>query len=273
MRIAAPYAIEFNHKEWLNEYNLIFKPRNKLEDMIRFINDNQDKRLNIWFKDNSFNLEYIKTLDKLHPHIYVVFKDPYRAVMEQVAVLIANNIKFYFDLFASNYSELQFYLSLGCTDIIPAGDLMYDLPNVRSACDKHNANMRIVLNRIMAYPNEFTIKDPFFRPQDVELVEQYFDTAEFTCGPSDFDPTEFDWRTFKVLYRHWFEKRIWIGDLGEINYDITFAFPCRCMRDIFFAHKVKCQLKCYKGSACNHCENYYKMALNLQEKGLAFEDS
>lgn len=274
MNIATPYAIEFNHKEWINEYNIIFKPKNKTENLINFLISNQNKRINLWFKDDSFNIDTIITLNKIHEQLYIVFRESYPRVKEQVGQLIENNIKFYFDMYAANYTDLNFYLSLGCSDVWIWGDLMYNLDVVRSICNKNNCNMRIILNRIPSSLDKPDIKSPFFRPQDLDLVEQYFDTVEFICGDTDgFDPTNYDWKTFKVLYRHWFERIKWIGELKEINLDIDFDFPCMSMPKNFFVNKLNCDLKCYKDRRCNHCTNYYNTALALREKGLAVNDS
>lgn len=274
MHIAAPFALEFTHKEWIDEFNLIYKPKNKTEDMINFLIDNQEKRINVWFKEDSFNIDAIKTFSKIHPEFYVVFREPFPHVADLVEQVVDNEIKFYFDMYASNYSELNLYLSLGCSDVWIWGDLMYDLITVREVCNSYGARIRIILNKIPAPVNIPSVKDPFFRPQDLELVEKYFDTAEFICGDTDgFDPTHFDWRYFKMLYRHWFERRKWIGDLREINLDVNFFFPCLCFSPRFFEKKTNCQLKCYKNRPCNSCDASYNMALALQEKGLMVEST
>lgn len=271
MNIASPFAIEFNHKEWLNEYNIIYKQKNKIEDIIRFLSENEDKRINIWFKDESFDIELIKTLNKLHSQLYVVFQHSGFFVNKEVQELVANNIKFYFTSLVGSFSELNYYLALGCKEFYPAGDLMYDLPTVKKICTDNNVKMRIVLNRIATNIEKSTVKDVFFRPQDLDIVQEYFDTAEFVCGSSLFDPTDYDWRTFKVLYRHWFEREKWIGDLQEINPDLDFALPCESIPKQFFTTKISCQIKCYKGKSCNHCENYYNTAMVLKEKGIIFD--
>lgn len=81
-------------------------------------------------------------------------------------------------------SFLDDCIRLGVSDIYVADDLRYNLKNVKTACNKHNIQVRMVLNRThtLSRFGGFLSTDPFYCPKDYEALSEYIDIGEFDCG-------------------------------------------------------------------------------------------
>lgn len=263
MHIAAPFALDnASNNERIDEFNIIFKEDSSMEKLVEFLELYQEKRINIYFERYKPTQYELKLLNASNDNFYVALS-PGSVDAEELKNL---GVKFFSCRLISSWTELVNWTGVGVTDIYPAGDLLYDMDALRGYCDKHSLNIRYTLNAIPSLMGE--PEDVFFRPQEFELLDKYFDTVEFICDGDPFDARHYNWNMFRVLYKAWFVKHKWVGDLAEINVDIDYSVPCEMFPSRFFEKKLNCNYGCKKGRSCNSCSLYYNMALNIREKGL-----
>ena len=266
MRVAAPFALDnAANNERIDEFNVIFKEDNSIEKLCEFLELYQEKRVNVYFKDCKPTQYELKLLNASNDNFYVMLS-PTSVDAEELQNF---GIKFFSGRLINSWTELVNWTEIGVSDIYPAGDLLYDMDALRKYCDKHNLGIRYVLNIVPQATG--TPEDVFFRPQEFELLNKYFNTVEFICDGDPFDARHYNWNIFKVLYKVWFVKHKWIGDLAEINIDIDYPVPCEAFSARFFSKKLNCNYNCKKGKICNSCNLYYDMAIALKNKGLKIE--
>lgn len=269
MRVAAPFALDCPCKDAIDEFNLLYKQDSKLEKMFVFFQEHPNKRINVFFENHLPTVTTLIALSAAHKDFHACFDfNPYEK--EFFDKLKEQGVKFYFSLPAYNFTSLKRFLSFGVSDVYLAEDLFYHMDTVKKICDDKNVNIRIILNEVItSIPDVYS---PIFRPQEFELLDKYFGTGEFTCGSDSlFNPRSYNWNQFNVLYKSWFKKHKWIGQLGEINNSINFDFPCSSFSTNYFGPKMNCGGTCFQGRSCNHCQNLYDMALLLKDKGLIIE--
>lgn len=268
MKLALPFSIEHHSQYPSQEYNLIFKEKHEkqgVENFTEFCKEYPQTRINAYFKDFIPSTELLEKLDAACPQFYVYLKEPFE---------LPPHIKFYFARPVSSWDQLHYLLTLGVSDVYIAGDLTHELPEVRAICSLHNVNIRLILNKVPDI-GEASIKSTFYTPQDISLIEKFYDTVEFVCSPSSDDPftlKDFDWHKFKTLYRVWFEKRTWSGELSLINDNIHFSYPCSVNLGSNFSYKkATCGSRCRKMRACNTCDSVLSAMLALKKKGVSIE--
>lgn len=269
MRVAAPFAIDNTaNNDRIDEFNILFKEDSSIEKLVEFFELFQEKRINVCFEKYRPTTYEFKLLNASHENFYVLLTPFNISGLEGPSPeeLKELNIKFFTDRTVNSWTELVHWTAVGVSEIYPAGDLLYDMDNLRNYCDNNNMGIRFVLNAVSHYTG--TPEDVFFRPQDFALVEKYFDTIEFVCEGSPFDARHYNWNIFKVLHKVWFVKKKWVGELAEINIDIDYSVPCEAFPTRFFEKKLNCNYNCKKGRNCNSCTLYFEMASALKEKGL-----
>lgn len=267
MKLALPYSIEHHSQYPSQEYNLIFKEKHEthgLNSFVNFCKEYPQTRMNIYFKDFTPSLKLLEELNAACPQLYVYLKKP---------IELPPHIKFYFEKPVCSWDQLHYLISLGVSDVYIAGDLTHELPDVRAVCSLHNVNIRLILNKVPDI-GPASIKSTFYTPQDISLIENYYDTVEFICSPANdpFDLIDLNWHKFKMLYRAWFDKKEWDGELSLINDDIHFSYPCSTNLGINFSYKkATCGSKCRKMRTCNTCESVLQAMLALQDKRVRLE--
>ena len=269
MRVAAPFAIDnAANNDRIDEFNIIFKEDSSIEKLVEFLELYQEKRVNVCFEHYNPTPYEFKLLNATHENFYVMLTSANLAGFDGPSPeeLKDLNIKFFTDKLIGSWTELVNWTAVGVSEIYPAGDLLHNMDSLRKYCDDNNMGIRFILNTVPNYTG--TSEDVFFRPQDFDLVEKYFDTVEFVCEASPFDARYYNWSVFKVLHKAWFVKKKWIGDLIEINVDIDYFVPCEAFPSRFFEKKLNCDYGCKKGKSCNSCNLYFEMAHALKEKGL-----
>lgn len=264
MRIAAPFALDnASNNERIDEFNIVFKEDSSMEKLTEFLELYQEKRINVYFDGYKPTQYELKLLNASNDKFYIMLS-PHSVDAEELQKL---GVKFFSGKLINSWTELVNWTGVGVSDVYPAGDLLYEMNTLREYCDTHNLGIRYTLNIIPFAMGE--PEDVFFRPQEFELLDKYFDTVEFVCDGDSFDARRYNWNIFRVLYKAWFVKHKWIGDLAEINIDIDYSLPCEALPARFFEKKMNCGYGCKKGKHCNSCNLYYTMALNLRDKGLA----
>ena len=266
VNLAIPFRVHNVRNDLVSEFNVRFtEGRNSFEKFIDFINMYLDKRINVRFF-GEFPMHVITTVDKLSDNIYVRLGQDQFMMIEE---LKNNGIKYFFESeanFTYNLSSLDSATAIGVTDIYPTDDLLYDLRNTKRFCDEHNINMRLVLNRIpMTTVNKGTdYKSQIYRPQDKEFLDEYFTTYEFDCG----QPV--DWAKFDVLYRAWFDRGGWNGDLEEINDDLQVSYPNLSVIPNLTNIEGSCERRCTKriNNPCDKCNQFMRTAISMANTGI-----
>lgn len=268
MKYAIPYKYRndtFNDDA--AEFNIKFyQSRNKIEDLIEFVQEYKDKEINILFPEG-VHLPTLKSITAIGDKIAARLK---ASDITSVGELKEHNIKFFFDneLMVTNYTELDAFIKLGVSEIYPANDLMYNINDLSEYCKDKGVKLRLVLNRIpnTSFDKGVNPKSLILRPQDIDILNEYIDVFEFDCG----EP--YDWAKFDVLQRAWFVRKDWHGELYEINEDVQISFDNDAVWPTMNLDKLSCGRKCNQrlNTYCRKCEQWLDVADTLGKKKIKF---
>lgn len=230
--------------------------------LLDFVRKNKDKNINISFP-HEISISALELVNEIHKNIYV------RLSVEQigsVAELKKNNIKFFFDsaISAYNYSMLESLLSLGISQLYISDDLCYNMDEVIKTVREKNVKLRCILNRIpsTALDKGINEKSMIYRPEDLPLLDKYFSCFEFDCG-EPYDLAKFD-----VLFRTFFRKGKWNGNLQELNPDVAFRFDDRFIIPEYTVNKLNCERRCcsHYNNGCKKCKQFLDLQTMLIQK-------
>lgn len=265
MQLAIPFALENEYNEIADEFNILFRiERNSPDKLLEFLEAFPDKRINISM--DYIDIPTLKMATQAHDKVYTRLVDirQYQAIDD----LREKEIPFFFGFQLNpcrSVSDFDFFAELGVTDIYPADDLMYDLENMKEMADSRGIGTRIILNKLPYTLPDRNPKVPWFSPDCVDLLEPYFDTAEF-----DIKFSHEMWHQFGVYYRAWFERQDWHGDLNELYKDLDIFIP----NDSLFSYdlikyKIHCKRHCANAnSSCRKCEQYLEIAEDFNSKSI-----
>lgn len=268
-----PLAVPFkmNNDEYnddVKEFNILFfKSRNRLEDLIEFVQEYEDTRVNIRFPEG-VHIPTLKSITKVSDKIHVRLT---AADIPIVQELRNQDIKFFFDetMPVYNYSNLAAFIELGVSDIYPADDLCHNLSEVSVFCRERDVHMRLVLNRIPAttFNKGVDPKSPIFRPQNIDVLQDFFDVFELDCG----EP--YDWAKCDVLRRAWFGRKHWHGELSEINEDLNMRWNNDAVMPNFDYFKMTCGRRCDQRNSnhCRKCEQVLEISDEFMKMGIGFK--
>jgi len=267
IKLAIPFQLNGELNDDVKEFNILFyKSRNSIEDLIEFVQEYEDTRINLEFPEG-IHMPTVKSINKVSDNIYIKVAP---ADILKVVELKENNFKFFFnqDMPVSTYTALDAFFRMGVSDVYIADDLCYNLTEVRQMCESHNVQMRLVLNKIpcTTFDRGVNPKSPIYMPKDFELLDGYFDVFEFECG------LPYDWAKFDVLYRAWFINHYWHGQMSEINEDVDQNFHCDAIHPDFTRNKLNCERRCCKrvSNNCRKCEDFLELGEVLKAKRIRF---
>lgn len=269
VKIAIPYQHDINFKlnDEAKEFNILFyKSRNKIEDLIAFIQAYPDTRINISFPEG-LHVPTLVSASKVSENIYARLK---AENMLNLKELNDNNIKFFFDSDcpAYNYTILDGFIKMGVSDVYIADDLCYNMADVAAYVHDKNIQLRLILNHIpsTAFDKGANMRSPIYMPKDMDKLDRYYDVFEFECG----EP--YDWAKFDVLYRSWFEKKYWHGEMYEINSDVSQSFHCDMLHPEYTEFKLNCGRRCNTrlSNHCRKCEQFIEIGELLKKKEARF---
>lgn len=229
-----------------------------------FLSDHRDSRFNITVDDLEYSFDYtkLKVLNAIHPQIYVMLLDHQHRHYE---TLKKNNVKFFFDADfpITDFRMFEYVCSLGVTDVFIEDDLCYNLKKVRKAADKYGVQVRLIINQIpSSLPTKTTdVRAPWFIPETVDELDKYIDIIEFE---------ENSWVRMETLYKIWFKKKKWRGNLKAIIPQLEIDIWNDSMIPDFTVYKMNCGYRCAYGSACKKCNQFVEMAKDLHDKGIEY---
>lgn len=267
VKLAVPFKRFNDVCDIADEFNIDFDPKqNSFEKLIDFIQEYSSKRINILYI-GGIDMKTAKALSKIGDNVFFRL-----SASDTVAVqpLTESGCRFFFDSTMAVYNapSLVSILDIGVTDVYIADDLWHRLKDTSSACKKHGVSIRAIANRIPStcINRGKTPTDIILRPNDIDIIDGFVDTLEFDCfqnGGRNYDFAKMD-----VLYKTWFEKKNWNGDLREINDDLDFPLPNTTLFPQFTACKLNCDFRCAFGGKCNKCEQFRDLASFLSKKML-----
>lgn len=261
------YMFEMNDK--VQGFNVSYDPNvNKFNSLIDFIQKYPDKEINIFFK-NGVDVKSASTLCKTGSNVRICLDGQ---DIRKVSQLKGRGCKFYFkpNCSASSYWELKYLVeNLGVDSLYIFDDLCYNLEEVSEYCHSHGVRLRVILNRC---PSRIIHDDKrlmFYRPQDMGYLERYYDIAEFECGTG---LAGFNAELCEMLYRRFFTKRDWYGNIQDINPTLPFEAYNRQLPLPYIKKRSTCKLRCLQeGSSCTHCESFYKLMGSMVTHDLQFD--
>lgn len=264
VNLAIPFHLNYELNDKVAEFNVLFDCKvNRINRMLEFCEQYKDRFINIQFRN--FEMEIVSSICALKPNVKV------RLTADQIKYaekLKESNIPFFFDkdVAAYNITSLAFLMGQGVTDVYLADDLWYDLDHIKDYCTKHDIQIRLVLNIIPATtPDRGTnCKSPIFSPKDIDVLNSYVDMYEFDLGEKP------NWGLCNVLFRNWFERGYWNGQLNDINEDVKIDWPCSSVMPELMYYKINCGRACEEriSNSCRKCQQFYEIALNMRDKGI-----
>lgn len=269
MNVAIPFKLNYKLNDKIQEFDIFFDPnKNNLDTLIEFIQQFKDKQINIEYR-NGIDIKSAAALSKIGDNVR------FRLRAEDITKtrhLQERGCKFFFDnsMAATDWVSLYYQVEVeGVSEVYLADSLMYELDRVSMYCHKHNVKTRLVINRV---PLTRPVKPdmwfaPFFRPQDYDVVDTWFDTIEFDCG----DPVDTD--KLNVLYRAYIEKKDWYGRLEELNPDASIDVPCRGIVPQLVDKRAVCGLRCLKGGKCRTCRNVITLGQDLRDISVQLQNA
>ncbi len=262
-KLAIPFHLNYELNDRVSEFNVLFDCAfNRANKMLEFCEEYKDKTINIQFKN--FQMEIVSSICALKSNVKV------RLMSDQIKYtekLKEKEIPFFFDkdVAAYNITSLAFLINQGVTDVYIADDLWYNFDYINKYCADKNVRIRLVLNTIPATTPDRGIncKSPIFSPMDIEAL-QLVDIFEFDLGEKP------NWGLCNVLFRNWFERGYWNGQLNDINEDVKIDWPCASFMPELTYYKLNCGRACEQRvkNTCRKCQQFYKMACNLRDKGI-----
>lgn len=270
MRLAIPFKRHYKLNDRADEFIVYYDPKlQDFNDLLTFAQTYDDKVINIRYR-NSLDTKTAISLNKICDNVRFI------ATMGDVnsfEKLKENDVDFFLsdDYPCRSFKDLQAYVeSLGVSQVYIADDLCYNLPAVNEYCAKFGVKVRVVLNRVpitITSPADPTIM--VWIPQDQALMDKYFDVAEFDCGKDK----GYDFHQLDVLYRSWFERHDWAGDMREICKGIPYRYVARTILPGTNDGKIKCGLGCVRnGWSCTKCKQILELSKHLVEKKFQFSD-
>lgn len=240
----------------LDEINLNYTERHSQQDLIDFCTKFQEKRINVSYHESLEIASLIAASAMCNNNLYVrlAYKD-----IAKIVELDKYKIKYFIDYPIDSYLKLKWFLDCtSTTDIYISDDLCYNIPEVFEICKKRGVAIRMVLNKI---PSTFefatTLKEaPVFSPENFDYLNKYIATAEFDCWNGD----KYLWNEYNVLYKRWFDKKSFVGDLSFINKDVNTNTVMTNINSEFIEARSSCKYRCamksdYPCSRCSRAAN------------------
>ena len=161
-----------------------------------------------------------------------------------------------FDTPARTWFELQDQLNCGVSEVYISGYLGFCWPEVKKECEKFNVKTRAIVNYADGanYKGAPAIKKFFIRPEDMKYYVDYIDAIEF-FGPGSYQ---------EVCYKAYTNGE-WFGDISEIVLNLDHELDSRRVAGLFGEVRMKCGMRCLRGSRCSICHSLEDFAKVLEK--------
>lgn len=263
MKSCIEWRKHFKYLPQVDEFNIDFK-ENKTKKLLSFLDTYAiTQRVNIRDVTESDDINLIASLKEKYNVAICFTCSPEEIKTEDYKTIEKAKVPFYFDYPIDNWGRLEYYLSLGVSDVFISGELGFDLPRVREKVkEKEDVQIRVWANIAQgSNPKSDGLKDFYIRPEDIDIYGEYIDIIEFFNSEKEQN----------ILYDVYFHDKAWDGKLKEIikgmscevnNYYI--------LGDDFVKRRIECKQDCIKGGKCRLCDRLQGLADAL-EKSKDFE--
>ena len=264
-KLAGPFMYLNPISDELCEFNIKFnKDKNDFEKLIEFVHMYADKRINI--ECDQIDLTLMSKLQQFNQNLYLRI-NWYYTPLSMLSKIKEHGFKFFFSekCPATTPTMLEDFISLGVSDVYLGDELMYSISQASAYCRKHKVRTRLVVNKISTslwgFRSGFDCRSMFFRPEDMPLLNEYFDVFEIDC------PNE----NFKTMKDIWFNDQTWPDDLRMIVPDLSIQVPNQSLAPTFTMNKLGCGKKCMIGkSGCTKCEQLLEISRKLADRGIGY---
>lgn len=263
MKFAAPYQNTDNliPRDNIHEFNIKFIKTSKQDSLEEFINLYPNRRINIEFEEDDYDINKIIELCQKYDTLYIRLKPK---DLKYIQLLDDEAVHYFFDSTVRIYSygTLEWAFMYHPTDIYISDDLTYNMDEVFNQCQLHDINLRIVLNRIPSL-NTVVLACPsaqIYRPQDFDFLDHYYAVGEFDFG----EDKPYDWVKAEVLYRRWFVDHYWDDTLNYMNFDIHTPYPSVLIPSELVHMRANCKHRCTMSvnNSCSKCARLLYMSFS-----------
>ena len=233
-------------EEWTIIYN------SKDTTLLKFLELHQNKRINIYVKEQNINLKFLEELCNKYKNIYIKFNADY--YLETIP-----NFNFFYDLQINDWDVLLGILKMGVTDVYIVENLCFELDKVVNIVHSYGAKIRTYPNIAQSKWNDSeALKKFFIRPEDIDEYQNYIDTIEFYNVDKQID----------IYYDIYKNKKKWFGKLNEIILDFNSDIDNKYIIPRFAEMRIKCNKNCLKEGSCRRCEVIKQLSNTLEQSDL-----
>lgn len=250
MKIALMARQEQEYLAKADEINVDYRDRDYIFDLYEKYPDKKYV-LNLMQAYDGVDWNWIDQIYKFTDNL-ILRTDGSYLQMQQCA---ENGYKFFAGKPINDWAVLQAYKELDPVYVIPAGELFFNLPEVK----KYGIPIRITPNApyiptiiaAIETPVDLTIPSEWMRPDDVDAYAEYVDTIEFT---------DVEYSKERALYRLYMEQKHWPGDLSMIITGLKTNATNRLLEPELTARRIDCKRKCLSGGVCRLCFRLFSLA-------------
>lgn len=274
------FGILYNKRfKYLNDIDelTIYYTQGSME-LVNFLLNYEEKRINIYFKDNKYinktSLQALKAIKEKYPQLNMYIKIDFNYNSEDwedtFDIIKKCSIPYYFSEVIRDWETLSAVLDLEKqpSDIYIGEQLGFELKNVRDRIPQE-IEIRAYAN-ICQYTNPLfknRLKTFFIRPEDVKFYENYIDTLEF-YGVEDKEVSYAE-----VLYKVYAIDKKWFGDLSEIIVGLNVFLDSKTIYPAFAYSRSNCKRKCLSENKCKICDKISYLSETMLDKNLYFKEN
>ena len=226
--------------------------------IVNFLNEHPNQKINVYVDSENESL-FIrnKEIEKAQEYCFTIKVD------ENCSQLFFDTLKaapvyFFSTLYARDWEDIHYLISLGVSEIYITEALGFDLERVSKYLHQRGIKIRVFPNvaqvkRENIIPN---IKAFFIRPEDLSIYAKYIDVVEMWGDKAE------------VFYDIYYTDKEWFGDLSEIISGLEPGLDSRFILPHFGERRIKCNRKCLSGEPCSICEAIIQCSQTLQKAGL-----
>ena len=249
MKIAMDCRQDDEYLNKCNEINIDYRDRDYIYDLI---NKYPDKKyvLNLC-EELNIDWDFIDQLNRATDSLIL------RVGLRTEDIIMCSELGYSF--FAgypiNDWAALKAYVELSPVYIVPAGELFFNLPEVK----KYNIPIRVAVNQpylssLITSVNtemDLTIPSEWIRPDDIDIYADYIDIIEFANVEKSKQ---------QALYRIYMNEKHWPGSLQMIINGLKTDATCRLIEPELFTRRIDCKRKCLSGGACRLCYRLFALA-------------
>ena len=273
MKYCVRYSRNFEYKEEISEFKLIYKPNDK--KLIDFINFYSDKRLIISLTEddirdiilsNKLKEQYASIENKNFAFLLpAINEDNKKTISLFIPQLIEYKISFFFNDKIYSIDKVWELIDLGVSDVYICGELGFELANISTKI--HDAGVKIRVFPDIAQSTRGggeSLTKFYIRPEDIYNYEDYIDICEFFADDKTRD---------NVLYKVYAKNKHWYHNIQDIilNFDddiSNLSFP-----KSFGEVRTRCNKKCLKNGKCKICYRAKELSTVLTKNGLHLKET